>query len=87
MKHLWEEVFAQGTYMYIGGELEMLRGFVIWLFVPHLVILLLSASPHLLSFLICALSPSSLCAFVITPCTCSPFLSFSAYFCSPVASS
>lgn len=64
MKHHWEEVFAQGTYTYTGEELEMLRDFILWLFVPHLVVLPLSASPHLLSFLIWALSPPSLCAFV-----------------------
>lgn len=63
MQHLWEEVFAQGSYTYIREELEMLRGFL-WLFVPHMVVLPLSASPYLLSFLICALSPSSLYTFV-----------------------
>lgn len=40
-------------------------------FVLHLVVLPLSASLHLLSFLICALSPSSLCAFVHNSCPCS----------------
>lgn len=45
----------------------MLRDFIIWLFAPHLVVPPLSASPHLLSFLICALSPSSLCVFVCVP--------------------
>lgn len=72
------KLFAQGSYTDIGEQLEMLRDFVMWLFVPHLVVLPLSASPHLLSFLICALSPSSLGAFVHNFL---PLLSLSQLFC------